>query len=211
MINLRSTLVCLAAASAAVAAPVRLQCERLNNPLGIDSTVPRLSWQNDSTERNWRQSAYEILVSSAAGGKPDVWDSGKQSSADSVDIPYLGPKLESRKRYYWTVRVWDSHGKMSMAAAPAWWEMGLLNLSDWTAKWIAWKDQLEEDRAGISWISSGPTDRPGAGASPARLDISLSIQHNRAARCGDLCGSDVRLSDSRERPPGGSEARLEYV
>ena len=54
-----------------------------------------------------------------------------------------------------------------MAAAPAWWEMGLLNLSDWTAKWIAWKDQLEEDRAGISWISSGPTDPAPALPRPA--------------------------------------------
>jgi alpha-L-rhamnosidase len=170
--------VCLAAASAAVAAPVRLQCERLTNPLGIDSKVPRLSWQNDSTERNWRQSAYEILVSSAAGGKPDLWDSGKQSSPDSVDIPYGGPKLEPRKRYYWTVRVWDSHGKMSTAAAPAWWEMGLLAPSDWTAKWIAWKDQLEEDRAGISWISSGPTDPAPALPRPAS---TFRYQFNTAA------------------------------
>src|SRR5580700_6360795 len=123
MINLCRTILGLAAASAAFAAPVRLQCEYLDNPLGIDSAVPRLSWQNDSRERNWRQSAYELLVSSSPGGKPDVWDSGKQASSDSLDIPYRGPKLESRKRYYWTVRVWDSHGKMTAAAAPAWWEM----------------------------------------------------------------------------------------
>jgi alpha-L-rhamnosidase len=158
MINVRRTVLCLAAASAAFAAPVRLRCEYLDNPLGIDSPVPRLSWQNDSPGRNWRQSAYEILVSASPSGKADVWDSGKQLSADSVDIPYGGPKLHSGKRYYWTVRVWDSHGKMSTAAAPAWWEMGLLAPSDWTAQWIAWKDQLEEDRAGMRWISSGPTD-----------------------------------------------------
>jgi len=34
------------------AAPIRLTCEYLTNPLGIDSAAPRLSWQNDSTERN---------------------------------------------------------------------------------------------------------------------------------------------------------------
>ena len=160
MIKVRSTLLCLAAASAAIAAPVRLRCEHLDNPLGIDSLTPRLSWQNDSTERNWRQSAYEILVSTSQGGKPDIWDSGKQQSADSIDIPYGGPKPASGKRYYWTVRVWDSRGKMSTAATPAWWEMGLLTPADWTAKWIAWKDQLDEDRAGIRWISSGPVDPP---------------------------------------------------
>src|SRR3984957_3586503 len=122
MINVRSTFLCLAAASAAFAAPVRLQCEHLDNPLGIDSLAPRLSWQNDSTERNWRQSAYQILVSSNVGGKSVIWDSGKHPSADSIGIPYGCAKLASGTRYYWTVRVWDSHGKVS-SAAQAWWEM----------------------------------------------------------------------------------------
>ena len=166
-----------------MAAPVRLRCEYLDNPLGIDSAAPRLSWQNDSAERNWKQAAYQILVSTTRGGKGDVWNSGKQNSSDSVDIRYGGPKLESGKRYYWTVGVWDSHGKVSIAAAPAWWEMGLLAPSDWTAKWIAWKDQLEEDRGGVRWIAAGPVDpapplpRP---ASVFRYQFSVSSPRNVA-------------------------------
>jgi len=191
------TLLCLAAASAAAAAPVHLQCERLNNPLGIDSPLPRLSWQNDSAERNWRQTAYQIRVSSAPGGKPDVWDSGKQSSPDSIDIPYGGAKLESRKRYYWTVRVWDAHGKVSSSAAPAWWEMGLLTPSDWTAKWIAWKSELEEDRAGIAWISSGPVEpvpplpRP---ASMFRYQFNVSGPRDVAIFVASTGGFQLRLN-----------------
>ena len=79
--------------------------------------------------------------------------------------------------------MWDSHGKLSTAAAPAWWEMGLLAPSDWTAKWIAWKNQLDEDRAGIRWISSGPTDpapplpRP---ASAFRYDFDVVAPRNVA-------------------------------
>src|SRR5262245_53785981 len=64
----------------AYGAPVRLRCESLQNPLGIDSTKPRLSWQSDNTERNWRQSAYQILVASSleglTSGHADIWDSG---------------------------------------------------------------------------------------------------------------------------------------
>ena len=52
--------------SAAFAAPVHLRCEYLENPLGIDKASPRLSWQSDNVERDWRQSAYEILVASSA-------------------------------------------------------------------------------------------------------------------------------------------------
>ncbi|MGA2182339.1 MAG: glycoside hydrolase family 78 protein [Bryobacteraceae bacterium] len=139
----------------AVAAPVHLRCEYLVNPMGIDAPSPRLSWQSDSTQRDWHQTAYEIRVATSAGRlrKPDVWDSGKQASAESVGIAYAGPKLESRRRYYWAVRVWDSKGRLSTSAETAWWEMGLLGKTDWSAQWIRWPNPEDEaDRAGIRWI-----------------------------------------------------------
>jgi alpha-L-rhamnosidase len=139
------------------ATPVHLRCESLLNPLGIDTTVPHLSWQSDSTERNWRQSAYQILVASSpeqlAAGHTDVWDSGKVSSDESVGIAYRGPKLETRKRYYWSVRVWDAAGKSTQSSEPAWWEAGLLHKQDWRAKWITWTNPEEApDRTSIRWI-----------------------------------------------------------
>ena len=144
-------------ASAASAAPVHLRCEYLENPLGVDMASPHLSWQSDNTERNWRQAAYEILVSSnhegLRAGKADVWDSGKINSAESVGIAYAGPTLESRKRYYWKVRVWDAGGQVSESAEAAWWEMGLLRGADWKAKWIRWQNPEEDaDRKDIRWI-----------------------------------------------------------
>ncbi len=143
--------------AAAHAAPVHLRCEYLQNPLGIDKAAPHLSWQSDNSGHNWKQAAYQILVASTAdnlkAGNADVWDSGKQSSADSIGIAYRGPALESGKRYYWMVRVWDSTGKQFQSLEPAWWEMGLLQKFDWTAKWITWKNpEAAADRAGIQWI-----------------------------------------------------------
>lgn len=137
--------------------PVHLRCENLENPLGIDAAVPRLSWQSDSKERDWRQSAYEILVGSTQqsviNGRPDIRDSGRQFSAESVDVPYSGPKLKSEKCYYWSVRVWDAQGRVSRYAAPAWWEMGLLRKEDWIGDWVAWKNPEDAaDLAGIRWI-----------------------------------------------------------
>jgi len=144
-------------ASLAYGAPVQLRCEYRHNPLGIDAATPHLSWQSDNPERNWRQSAYEIRVASSAenlnGGKADIWDSGKVESGESVDIAYRGPKLESQKRYFWNVTVWDAHGKSYASAEPAWWEMGLLSKDAWKAKWISWKNPDQDpDRAGIRWI-----------------------------------------------------------
>jgi alpha-L-rhamnosidase len=151
------TIFVLWAGLAAWAKPVHLRCEYLANPLAIDADVPRLSWQSDNAERNWRQSAYEILVGSSAtvldANKADVWDSGKIDSDDSVGIAYAGPALESRRRYYWKVRMWDTAGNVSESSETAWWEMGLLHPSDWRAQWIRWLNPDEEaDRVGLRWI-----------------------------------------------------------
>ena len=143
-------------ASAACAVPVHLRCEYLENPLGIDAAVPHLSWRSDNTEHNWKQAAYEILVASSQeslqADKADVWDSGKVDSAASIGIAYAGPPLESRRRYFWKVRVWDTGGQVSPSQG-SWWEMGLLRAADWKAKWIHWKNPEDEaDRHGIRWI-----------------------------------------------------------
>ena len=141
----------------ASATPVHLRCENRQNPLGIDAPEPRLSWQSDNGERNWKQTAYQVLVATSIdqlrAGHADVWDSGKTASDESVGIVYKGPALESRKRYYWAVRVWDAAGQMSESTEESWWEMGLLQPSDWQAKWIFWKNPEDQaDRAGIRWI-----------------------------------------------------------
>ena len=62
------------------AAPVGLQSEPLANPLGIDADKPSLSWQSDSTERGWRETAFQILVASRvellSAGIAEGWDMG---------------------------------------------------------------------------------------------------------------------------------------
>ena len=41
---------------------VRLRCEYLADPMGIETASPRLSWVLESSERAQRQSGYQILV-----------------------------------------------------------------------------------------------------------------------------------------------------
>src|SRR5438270_2608135 len=174
----------------ASATSVRLRCEYRQNPLGIDAAEPHLSWQSDSSERNGKQAAYQILVASSVdllrAGHPDLWDSGKSESDESVGIAYKGPSLESRKRYYWAVRVWDAAGQMSESTEEAWWETGLLHPSDWKASWIYWKNPEDEvDRAGIRWIWLAGEDA--FAAEPKKLaSFRISFKLSEKPRTADF-------------------------
>lgn len=114
-------------------------CEYRTNPLGIDVSVPRLSWQLETTRHGARQTAYRILASSnretLIEEKADLWDSGKIEFDTSVHVPYGGDALRSRQRVYWRVTVWDETGAAAESEV-SWFETGLLSRSDWQAGWI---------------------------------------------------------------------------
>ncbi|MEU8956327.1 alpha-L-rhamnosidase [Streptomyces sp. NPDC048518] len=127
--------------SAASTPPLRVSgptVEYAKNPLGLDTPHPRLSWPLASDVPGVSQSAYQIRVATTADrlDEPDVWDSGKVTSPDSVLVPYDGPPLKARTRYFWSVRVWDGAGRPSAWSEPSWWETGLTEASDWSARWI---------------------------------------------------------------------------
>ncbi|QEM05275.1 Bacterial alpha-L-rhamnosidase [Mucilaginibacter rubeus] len=116
-----------------------LKCEMLNNPLGIGTAKPRLSWQITSDTRNTNQVAYQILVASSpeklTAGQGDLWDSHRINSAESIMVDYAGKPLSSRAECYWKVRVWTDNGASAWSQL-AKWSVGLLNPADWKAKWI---------------------------------------------------------------------------
>ncbi|HEU19480.1 MAG TPA: alpha-L-rhamnosidase, partial [Deltaproteobacteria bacterium] len=117
----------------------RLRCEYLVNPLGIDQTLPRLSWIIESDRQGTYQSARRVRVASApellAAGQSDLWDSGRIEDDRSVHICYEGVPLTSRQTCHWQVQIWDQQG-VSVISEPAFWTMGLLKEKDWTADWI---------------------------------------------------------------------------
>ena len=116
-----------------------LRCELLVNPKGIDVTKPRFSWQINGQQRGLKQVAYQIIVASTAkkllNNEGDVWNSRKVSSDQSVLVEYNGKTLTSRQECFWKVKVWTNKGENDWTQ-PASFTTGLLNSSDWKAKWI---------------------------------------------------------------------------
>lgn len=114
-----------------------LRCEYLVNPIGIDIRKPRFSWQIKATRKGVMQSAYQIIVIQIENGLNKViWDTDKIMSDNSINCEYDGPELKSKQRYYWKVRIWDEKNKVSEWSELVFFEMGLLKISDWKAKWV---------------------------------------------------------------------------
>jgi alpha-L-rhamnosidase len=115
-----------------------LRIENLNNPSGLATLQPRFSWKITSKKRGLYQEAYQILVASTeeklTNNDADLWNSGKIVSAETILIPYGGAPMRSRQACFWKVKIWTNQGEVT--ATTAFWTMGLLEDSDWKAKWI---------------------------------------------------------------------------
>lgn len=129
---------CITSCTKKIDPPVNLQCEHLDNPLGIDTSSPRLTWRIAQAEK--RQTAYQIMVSTdsmkLANNKADVWDT-KKIDTDSCLISYKGDSLKPFTKYYWKVIVWNEKDMQSKPSDIASFETGLMSSDNWKGKWIS--------------------------------------------------------------------------
>jgi alpha-L-rhamnosidase len=168
--------------------PASLRCEYLENPFGIESPHPRLSWQFEALgsplaegRRGSRQSALRILVSSSLSllekNVGDEWDSGKITSNRAIQITYSGKQLNSNRLCYWKVRVWNQNGVASPWSGISHWQMGLLTAADWKARWIA----AEPDREATDPAAKESANAAESGPLPIfRHDFKLAKSIERA-------------------------------
>jgi len=201
--------------------PANLRCEYRVDPLGIDETQPRLSWTLESAERGQKQTAYRVLVASDPsllsknGG--DLWDSGRVESSQSIHVVYVGIPLKSQMRCFWKVRAWDKDGRPSPWSRPAMWSMGLLQRSDWHARWIGLdRDDETASRpnplAEAQWIWSSEGD-PAASAPPGSRYFrrTIVIPEGRAIQRAEFAGTTdnefVLFINGREAGSGNDPRR----
>ena len=121
---------------------IDLMTQYTKNPLGLEDSHPVFSWrwEVDEGEVSRFQSAWRIQAAGSLEalerGKADAWDSGKVSGERPFGIRYGGRRPESRERIYWRVMAWDDCGQQTDWSEAAWFEMGLLEETDWEARWI---------------------------------------------------------------------------
>ncbi len=121
--------------------PIDLRCEHLFAPQGLNTRQPRFTWGLKGDGRGRRQTAYRIVAgtdrAAVAAGSGEWWDSGKVASDSSLLVAYAGRPLVSDREIWWSVEVWDEKDRKSAPSVPAMFRTGLLEASDWKAKWIS--------------------------------------------------------------------------
>ena len=178
---------CLVASVAAggQTGPAHLQVDNLDKPLGIDDPAPRFSWQLHDAAQGAKQTAYRVMVSTRSDllGTPDVWDSGKVESGQSLNVKYAGPAVKASTRYFWRVEAWDKDGKAYPASEATWWETGLLKQDAWKGEWIGWEtaEEAAERKAPAKWIAS-PEAKPGKPDSEQKFAYRAVVNVNKPVK-----------------------------
>ena len=109
-----------------------LRVENLTEPLGLDTSEPRFSWQIVSDKKEVRQTAYQLIVSNDKG---EVWNTGKVASDEQLWIRYQGKLLTSGMFCTWKVKVFTNKGETEWTDGGRF-SIGLLNESKWSGYWI---------------------------------------------------------------------------
>lgn len=159
--------------------PIQLRCEYRQNPVGIDIPAPRLCWQLhcvDPWARNLRQTAFQIQAATSIEGldaTPDLWETGRVESAESLHHAYAGKPLPSLASVWWRVRVWDQDGQESAWSEAASFITGLMNSKEWSGRWI--QEPARHDFDGCAWIwhPDDPEAHRGAKAGLCAFKVEL--------------------------------------
>ncbi|MEN3271481.1 MAG: alpha-L-rhamnosidase, partial [Actinomycetota bacterium] len=103
-----------------------LRCERLVDPIGLDTRAPRLAWRLEvDDETNVEQRSFRVETEGGWAVKEDGW---------RQQVTYDGP-LQSREAVRWRVRVTTAEGETEWSPW-ATFEVGILDASEWSASMV---------------------------------------------------------------------------
>lgn len=118
---------------------INLKSEHLQNPIGIDETYPRFTWQLESEKPGSFQKAFQLVVGTekaeVTSGNGNVWESGTVHSS-AIPAVYSGPELQPFTRYFWSLRVQNEADNWTDWSPVAFFETGLMDMANWKGKWI---------------------------------------------------------------------------
>lgn len=172
-----------------------LTCNFQDNPINVETTQPRLSWQVQAEGYARSQTAYQLVVATQenllSAKKADVWNSGKIESAQSSLVKYQGSTLSPTTQYWWSVKIWDEKGKASDWSQAQTFETALMNDAQWgESKYMALAKDTRESDHRFRDYKTGPMPAPIQLTSQAvgyfrnEIQAEKEVKSARAYICG---------------------------
>ena len=125
----------------------QLRTEGMEEPMGIDTPVPRFSWIITATkEKEVVQTGYQIIVKQ---DKDEVWNSGRVDSDRQLWVEYDGKPLKSNQHLAWQVKVFTNKGESDWSQ-PQHFSTGLLGETSWGGRWIGLERLMPGEQAGVT-------------------------------------------------------------
>lgn len=160
--------------------PVRLTCDGMADPLGVDHPYPLLAYIPGC-----RQQAVRFVILRAEGSDPPVYDSGWRKTSLCQHQPEQ--PLESRTAYVWYAEVRDMAGNLHRSD-PAWLETGIFS-GQFQARFIrggtlfrrefAVEGEIETARLWFTALGYGELTLNGRRIGEERLFPSYTAYHKR--------------------------------
>ena len=114
---------------------LKVFCETLKDPLGVDNATPRFSWRPEGDEFRFPQHSYALSVKL---GDREVWSSGETVSANSTSVEYCGEELRSFTEYSYFVTVTLTDGCVLRGEGT--FETGIYHADEWQGDFLAYAD-----------------------------------------------------------------------
>ncbi len=112
---------------------LKVFCETMEKPIGVDNAAPRFSWRPDTEHVCRPQKAYQISVYE---GGCRVWESGEVQSGASTMVPYRGEALRSFTEYRVAVISVLADGAVYRGEGS--FETGILTQSEWRGDFLCY-------------------------------------------------------------------------
>ncbi|HEY0271968.1 MAG TPA: hypothetical protein VGC22_02230, partial [Chitinophaga sp.] len=209
-------------------APSGLLCDLLPHPelAVITNKTPAFGWIVNAGVKEDFQTAYQVQVATSPAllqqEQPDLWNTGKVTSGQSINIRYAGQALQPHQHYYWRVSTWGRNGRQS-----AWSSIQQFNTSDFDlqrkwpgeSRWV----ELPGNNGKTSWTFENREPVNFHDVAPARnavrtngnlfydfkkdafayLALTVSWDENAGADSLEVTIGEKGAADSIDRNPGG--------
>lgn len=186
-----------------------MKVEYGSEPIAIATKQPRFSWQitNAPATRGLKQTSYTIILTDEHG--KEVWNTGKVTSDQSLNIRYTGESLKPSTRYQWHLTIWDN--QKEMATATSHFETAMTLVDNYNHSNPSISGNIEKEWNQAKWIGKGENAIMFYAPYLPMFELTYKVTLDKASKTTKAAfiygANDPRLMDSNKNLLGINNQR----